>query len=232
MTKSSRKGDIEKVVQQTAPVRRGTEISCDTVSAGYSAEKRTGQLFWAERHGSPVCGAEISDNNFDARNEDRSLQVSAPRNRNPRGNPKGNAQKTIKDPKLRILCSTDLERTVFARRFVQLHFSKKKRKGKSRRSRSIPMEPEGTRKVTEGDTRGRGPKGTSPSGKSNVLVCYQLQKWQSPEESACDYGTHKNAQIQKWMHMCGEVRIQARRQSRWRNIAKEQLSYMWNKQKK
>ena len=127
MTKSSRKGDIEKVVQQTAPVRRGTEISCDTVSAGYSAEKRTGQLFWAERHGSPVCGAEISDNNFDARNEDRSLQVSAPRNRNPRGNPKGDAQKTIKDTKLRILCSTDLERTVFARRFVQLHFSKKKR---------------------------------------------------------------------------------------------------------
>ena len=48
MTKSSRKGDIGKVVQQTAPVRRGTEISCDTVSAGYSAEKRTGQLFWTE----------------------------------------------------------------------------------------------------------------------------------------------------------------------------------------
>ena len=49
------------------------------------------------------------------------------------------------------------------------------------------MEPEGTRKVTEGNTRGRGPKGTSPSGKLNKLVCYQLQKWQCVVESACDY---------------------------------------------
>ena len=60
------------------------------------------------------------------------------------------------------------------------------------------MEPEGTRKVTEGDTRGRGPKGTSPSGKSNVLVCYQLQKWQSPEESACDYCTNPKVDAHVW----------------------------------
>ena len=132
MTKSSRKGDIEKVVQQTAPVRRGTEISCDTVSAGYSAEKRTGQLFWAERHGSPVCGAEISDNNFDARNEDRSLQVSAPRNRNPRGNPKGNAQKNDQRPKTSdIVLNEPRKDSVREEIRAASFFQEKKEKGKA-----------------------------------------------------------------------------------------------------
>ena len=51
-----------------------------------------------------------------------------------------------------------------------------------------PMKREGTRKVTEkGDTKGNGPKGTSPSGKPDKPVCYHYKRGQCPKESACDH---------------------------------------------
>ena len=73
----------------------------------------------------------------------------------------------------------DFERTVFARRFVQLQA---RFEHKRTREKKIPFyfpEKENTRKESEkGDPEGKRPKGTSPPGKSNKPVCFHFQEGQ------------------------------------------------------
>ena len=67
----------------------------------------------------------------------------------------------------------DLERPVFARRFVQLRArfdQKKKKKGATIRFRSSSEETRHSKRDGKGDTKGKGPKDTSPSEKSHKLV--------------------------------------------------------------
>ena len=67
----------------------------------------------------------------------------------------------------------DLERPVFARRFVQLQarFKQKKvEKGATIRCRSSSEETKHSKRDGKGDTKGKRPKCTSPSGKSHKLV--------------------------------------------------------------
>ena len=69
------------------------------------------------------------------------------------------------------LYSMELEGPVFARRFVQLQARFRRQRKREKR--------QGTRKETgKGDIKGKGPKGTSPSGKSNKPVCPRFQKGQ------------------------------------------------------
>ena len=142
-----------------------------------------------ESHGSPVCGAEICDNNFDARNEDSLFKYQRHAKETQEEIQKAMRRKRSKTQNFGYCAQRTSKGQCSRGDSCSFIFSKNKRtKGKAEDPVPIPMEPKGTRKVTEeGGTKGRGPKGTGPSGKSNWLVCYQLQKWQCVVESACDY---------------------------------------------
>ena len=75
--------------------------------------------------------------------------------------------------------------------------TKKKEKGKGKRRRSRSTSETRHWKGDGGDIRGKGPKGTSPSGKSNKRVCHHFQR-QCRKESASDSwhppGSHYNSQ--------------------------------------
>ena len=90
---------MENVVQEAAPLHRGIETSHGFVSAGYSPERRSGQLFSKEmvrRHveekirGQPISMPAMKTCLFKGQQAGEG---------NPSGNPEHNAQETIKDRK-------------------------------------------------------------------------------------------------------------------------------------
>ena len=123
-----------------------------------------------------MWSSESRDINFNARNEDRSAKGAAAR----KGNAKGSPQRPLegihgKTEKWR-LCSHG-PRMVSAREEIRAASSTILTKKGTSRSPSIETRTN-SKGDGKGDTKGRGPKGISPSGKSNKAVC-DHQKWRA-----------------------------------------------------
>ena len=122
-----------------------------------------------------VSSRELRDNDFNVRNEDRSLQGAAAWKRNPKGNSKGDAQ-------MKTAISGPRKENVHEESRAASSTMTKREQGKE--DPVLSPKREDTRKETEkGDTEGKGHKGTSPSGKSHKPVCTHVPKEQCHKES-------------------------------------------------
>ena len=122
----------------------------------------------------------IRDENFNARDEDRSLLGAAAWKGNPTGNPKGNGKENDQRSKEMEIAINGRKESCSRGRLVQLQANEEKKE-----DTDLSPKREDTRKEAEKEIiKGNGPKGTSPSGKSTNPLSTHFQKGQCQKDSA------------------------------------------------
>ena len=143
------------------------------VLVGWGTEGRAGQLCSIETNGSPACGAENRGEQFSM----HATMTGLFREQRPQ-----EIQEEIQKAKDRIQAKTEnMEEIPFT-----FQWNEKDSKGDR-----------------GGDTKGNGPKGTSPSGKPNTSLCYHFfKKGNAPRNPHVIIGTHQKCTHYKSKNEC------------------------------